>query len=44
MSKIIINSNVFSKKEEERLTSVLAILKDGKINYRNDGVNVIITL
>lgn len=44
MSKIIINSNVFSKNEEERLTSVLAILKDGKINYRNDGVNVIITL
>ena len=44
MSKIIINSNVFSKNEEERLTSVLAILKDGKIIYRNDGVNVIITL
>lgn len=44
MSKIIINSNVFSKNEEERLTSVLAILKDGTINYKNNGVNVIITL
>ena len=44
MSKIIINSNVFFFFLEERLTSVLAILKDGKINYRNDGVNVIITL
>ena len=43
MSKIIINSNVFSKNEEERLTSVLAILKDGKINYKN-GINVCITL
>ncbi len=44
MSKIIINSNVFSKNEEERLTGVLAILKDGKINYKNNGVNVSITL
>ncbi len=44
MSKIIINSNVFSKNEEERLTSVLAILKDGKINYKNNGINVCITL
>lgn len=44
MSKIIINSNVFSKNEEERLTSVLAILKDGIINYKNDGVKVNITL
>ncbi len=44
MSKIIINSNVFSKNEEERLTNVKAILKDGKINYKNNGVNVSITL
>ena len=44
MSKIIINSNVFSKNEEERLTSVLAILKDGIINYKNDDVKVNITL
>ncbi len=44
MSKIIINSCVFSKNEEERLTNVKAILKDGKINYKNDGVSVSITL
>lgn len=44
MSKIIINSNVFSKNEEERLTNVKAILKDGTINYKNNGVNVIVTL
>ncbi len=44
MSKIIINSNVFSKNEEERLTNVKAILKDGKISYKNNGVNVNITL
>jgi len=44
MSKIIINSNVFSKNEEERLSNVKAILKDGVINYKNDGVNVNITL
>lgn len=44
MSKIIINSNVFSKNEEERLTNLKAILKDGIINYKNDGVNVIVTL
>lgn len=44
MSKIVINSNVVSKGEKERLTNIKAILKDGKINYKNNGVNVIITL
>lgn len=44
MSKIIINSNVFSKNEKERLTNVKAILKDGKITYKEDGVSVSITL
>lgn len=44
MSKIIINSNVFSKQEEERLTNQKAILKDGIINYKKNDVNVNITL
>lgn len=44
MSKIIINSNVFSKNERERLNNVKAILKDGKITYKKDDINVSITL
>lgn len=44
MSKIIINSSVFSKGEKERLTNIKAILKDGKINYKKDNLNVCITI
>lgn len=44
MSKIIINSSVFSKGEKERLTNIKAILKDGKINYKKDNLNVSITI
>lgn len=44
MSKIIINGTVFSKNESERLTDVKAILKDGKINYKYNGVNVCVIL
>lgn len=44
MSKIIINSSVFSKGEKERLTNIKAILKDGKINYKKDNVTVSITI
>ncbi len=44
MSKIIINSSVFSKDEKERLTNIKAILKDGKINYKKDNVTVSITI
>lgn len=44
MSKIIINSSVFSKDEKEQLTNIKAILKDGKINYKKDNVTVSITI
>lgn len=44
MSKIIINSSVFSKVEKEQLTNIKAILKDGKINYKKDNVFVSITI
>lgn len=44
MSKIIINSSVFSKGGKERLTNIKAILKDGKINYKKDNVTVSITI
>lgn len=43
MSKIIINSRVFSKNEEETLSNIFAIKKDEKItyNYKNTSVNII---
>ena len=44
MSKIIISGTVFSKNESERLTDVKAILKDGKINYKYNGVSVCVIL
>lgn len=44
MSKIIINSSVFSKGGKEQLTNIKAILKDGKINYKKDNVTVSITI
>lgn len=44
MSKIIINSVVFSKDEKESLDGVKAILKDNKISYKNNGINVSIKL
>lgn len=44
MPKIIINSSVKSNNDEEILTNLKAILKDGLITYKKDGVNVSINI
>lgn len=44
MSKIIINGGVFSLNSNEKIDDVKAVLKDNKINYVNNGINVSIML
>lgn len=44
MPKIIINSSVKSNNDEEILTNEKAILKDGLITYKKDGINVSINI
>lgn len=44
MSKIIVNAKVTSESETEIINNKNAILKDNKICYNNDSVNVVISI